>query len=261
MCASLRALGLGIISIANQKGGVGKTITTIQLAAGLAQGGARVLVIDGDPQGNLSLFFQPNGVSGKDFGDLLKDLLESGFAEKHQYIHASVRPGLDLLPTRHRNLRSEIRDDRMDVVSPLFSTFLATLRASYDWILIDSSPSNGALERMLIRASEAILIPLEFQLFSVAGLEAILEEVAACSREAARAIRIHGLIFTKAENRLKRVDTYRELFSAFHIPIFEVCKSEYIPRSIEKTRTIWEVAPESYVARDYGRIIERAFLA
>lgn len=260
MRVSLRSLGLRVVSIANQKGGVGKTIAVIELASGLARAGGRVLVVDGDPQGNLSLFFQAVNPGGKDFGDLLKDLPRGVELEPSDYVRPGVRPGLDLLPARHRNLRSEIRDDCMDAVSPLFAAFLKSLREIYDWIIIDSSPSNGSLERMLIRSSEAILIPLEFQLFSVAGLEAILDEIASCSREAAQSIRVHGLIFTKAENRLKRVDTYREVFSTFRIPIFEVCKSEYIPRSIEKSRTIWEAAPESFVARDFGRIIERVFL-
>ena len=260
MSVSLRSLGMGIVSIANQKGGVGKTITSIELASGLARGGSRVLVIDGDPQGNLSLFFQPEAISGRDFGDLLRDLLGNGVPQASDYIRSAVRPGLDLIPASNRNLRAEFRDDSMDRVSPLFAAFLKSLRNPYDWILIDSSPSNGSLERMLIRASEAILIPLEFQLFSVAGLEAILEEIASCSKEAAHPIRVHGLIFTKAENKLKRVEIYREVFSAFRIPIFEVCKSEYIPRTIEKSKTIWEGDPESFVARDYGRIIEKVFL-
>jgi DNA-binding GntR family transcriptional regulator len=71
---------------------------------------------------------------------------------------------------------------------------------------------------------------------------------------------VHSLIFTKAENRLNRVQTYRDVFSTFHLPIFEICKSEYIARSLEKSRTIWECGPASFAARDYARIIERGFL-
>lgn len=260
MSSSLRSLALQIVSVANQKGGVGKTISAIQLAAGLARSGDKVLVIDGDPQGNLSLFFQAEDTGGKDFTDLIKDLHQSKPNHRQEYIRTSVRPNLDLLPAHHRNLRSEIRDTAIDSVSPLFSEFLQSLRPHYHWILIDSSPSNGSLERMLIRASEAILIPLEFQLFSVAGLEAILEEINSCSKEAGHPIRVHGLIFTKAENRLRRVDIYREVFSSFHIPIFEVCKSEHIPRSIENSKTIWEMSAECFAALDYNRIIEKAFL-
>ena len=81
-----------------------------------------------------------------------------------------------------------------------------------------------------------------------------------CTKESGKEIKIHSLIFTKAENRLNRVQTYREVFSSFHIPIFEVCKSEYIVRSLEKSRTIWECGPASFAARDYARVIDRAFM-
>ena len=66
-------------------------------------------------------------------------------------------------------------------------------------------------------------------------------------------------LFTKAENRLHRVQTYRELFSSFHIPVYEICKSEYISRSLEKSRTIWECGPSSYAARDYRTLLDKGF--
>jgi len=84
--------------------------------------------------------------------------------------------------------------------------------------------------------------------------------VTACSSEAEHAIRVHALVFTKAENRVARVESYRELFSSFKIPIFEVCKSEYIPRSLERSKTIWESGPSSFAARDYDRILQKSFL-
>jgi chromosome partitioning protein len=288
MGESLRSLGLGIVAVANQKGGVGKTTTVIELASGLARSGARVLAVDGDPQGNLSLFFgssenaagdvasepgtgeagaKEGGAAAKglarakrDFSDLIGDLLAGRLEPADDYLAPGVRKNLDLLPATHRHLRRERSDADMLAAAPAFSAFLAGLKPRYDWILIDCSPSNGALERLLVRACEAVLVPLEFQLFSVAGLKSILEDVSACTQEAGHGIRVHALVFTKAENRVARVESYREVFSAFRIPIFEVCKSEYIPRSLERSRTIWESGPSSFAARDYARIIEKAFL-
>jgi chromosome partitioning protein len=258
MGESLRALGLGIVAVANQKGGVGKTTTVIQLATGLARSGGRVLVVDGDPQGNLSLFFGPG--SERDFGDLLGALLSGSDPRIEEFLVRGARKGVDLLPAKHRLLRRERGEADILGAGPALESLLASLKARYDWILIDCSPSNGALERILVRACEAVIVPLEFQLFSIAGLQAILDDVAACAAEAGRGIRVHALVFTKAENRVARVESYRELFSSFRIPIFEVCKSEYIPRSLERSRTIWESGPSSFAARDYARIIEKAFL-
>jgi chromosome partitioning protein len=265
MSQSLRSLGLSIVAVANQKGGVGKTTTVIELASGLASAGARVLAVDGDPQGNLSQFFAPgagpNAGAGGDFGDLIGKLLSGTAPRIQDYLVREVRRGLDLLPARHRLLRRERSEADMLEAAPAFAALLAGLKeALYDWILVDCSPSNGALERLLVRACEAVIVPLEFQLFSITGLQSILDDVSACTAEAGHGIRVQALVFSKAENRVARVESYRELFSAFRLPIFEVCKSEYIPRSLERRKTIWESGPSSYAARDYARIIEKAFL-
>jgi chromosome partitioning protein len=253
-----------VITVANQKGGVGKTSSVIQIASGLARRGDRVLAIDGDPQGNLTLFFGDRGTArknagSKNFGDLLRALGSGGGIPLSRYVRARVRRNLDLITAADRDMRMTIHDDEIRGVSGKFSSFVAAVKDRYDWILIDSSPSNSALERLLIAASDAVIIPLEFQIFSVAGLEAILDEVRSCTDESGKDILIHSLILTKAENRLNRVNEYRKVFSEFSIPIYEICKSEYLSRSLEKSRTIWECGPASYAARDYGRLIERGF--
>ncbi len=258
MSASLRDRGLSVVAVANQKGGVGKTSSVIQIAAGLAKRGERVLVIDGDPQGNLSLFFGPE--SKLDFGDLLAAFLRGTPIRLPDFLHKRVRRNLDVIPARNRNLRIELDDDDISRSAKPFADFISSVRIRYDWVLIDTSPSNSRLERLLIAASDAVIIPLEFQLFSVSGLEAVLSEVKECADEAGKEILIHSLIFTKAENRLNRVNTYRNVFSTFSIPIFEICKSEYLSRSLEKSRTIWECGPSSYAARDYARVIDKGFL-
>jgi len=258
MSQSLKQNGLRVVTVANRKGGVGKTSSVIQIASGLAKQGERVLVIDGDPQGNLTLFF--GGKEKRDFGDLLSEISGGASVNSTEFVNRNVRRHLDIIPAKNRNLRLEMRDTAITAAFESFSSFIDGIRAQYDWVLIDSSPSNSPLERLLIRASDAVIIPLEFQLFSVSGLESILDEVKLCSSETGKDIKVHSLIFTKAENKLNRVNTYRQVFSSFHIPIFEVCKSEYISRSIEKSRTIWECGPASYAARDYARVIEKGFL-
>lgn len=269
MGSSLKQKKMKIVTVANQKGGVGKTSSIIQLASGLAKRGERVLAVDGDPQGNLSLFF--GAAEGQTFGqpigqakipgfhDLLASI-ENGKPSLKNSIRKSVRRRLDLIPFTDRDFRINFADDRIRNLKDPFAKVLSKAANFYDWILIDSSPSNSCLERLLVEASDAVIIPLEFQLFSVSGLEASIQEVDACSQECGRGIEVHSLLFTKAENRLNRVQDYRRVFSTFRIPIFEVCKSEYMSRSLEKSRTIWECGPSSNAAKDYARIIEKSFL-
>jgi len=78
--------------------------------------------------------------------------------------------------------------------------------------------------------------------------------------ETGRDISVEALIFTKTEKRINRMNEYREIFSNFRIPIFEVCKSESLPKSIETGRTIWESAPTGFAAADYYDIITHVFL-
>ncbi len=249
--------GAKIFTVANQKGGVGKTSSVIQIASGLARRGEKVLMIDGDPQGNLTLFF--GAKDKRDFSALVSDLAKGEKTKADAYINARVRRNLDLIPAGNKRLRLDVRDTEIIGDYARFTDFINPLRERYEWIIIDSSPSNSPLEHMLIRASDAVIIPLEFQLYSVSGLESILDEVRSCSAEAGREIHVHSLLFTKAENRLHRVQTYRELFSSFHIPVYEICKSEYISRSLEKSRTIWECGPSSYAARDYRTLLDKGF--
>lgn len=256
---SLRELDLRVVTVANRKGGVGKTVSAITLASGLAKAGEKVLAIDGDPQGNMSLFFSGPAKGGEGLSALL-GALGSGKPKLESFVKRGVRRNLDLLPAGEAELRMTIDGEGLETLASGFSALLEAAKRRYGWIIIDSSPAHGALERLLIGASEALIVPLEFQRFSVAGLDALMAEVASCSERSGRQIRIQALVFTKAENNLARVESYREVFSNFGVPVFEVCKSEYVPKCLERGRTLWESAPGSYAARDYAAILQKAFV-
>ncbi len=257
--SSLKSRGLTIVSIGNQKGGVGKTVSAITIASGLAAAGQKTLMIDGDPQGNLTLFYISK--NQPDIMSLFQDILEQKAIDNlENYIIQGVRENLDLIPFLHNDFRSRDIEQKLPLIQVAFFNLLLKAKQSYDWILFDCSPSNGMLEQLIISSSEAVLVPLEFQLFSISGLEYLLEEIKLCGKNVSRNITVAALIFTKAENRLNRIQVYSDIFKTFTIPIYEICKSEYLPRSVEMRKTIWEFAPSSIVGKDYYKLIDKLFI-
>lgn len=258
----LKTRNLRIVSLVNQKGGVGKTVSCISLASGLAVAGQKTLVIDGDPQGNLSLFFAGEGSpEQQDLSHLLREMIEGNVnIDYTDFTISNVRENLDLLPLFNRRLRRDIPETDINDIRRDFANFLMKLKNVYDWILIDCSPSDGKLENLLISASEVAMVPLEFQLFSIAGLKSLLDEIQECASSLEKSILVEGLIFVRSDNRTNRIKDYKAIFHDFHIPIYEIGKSEVVPRSIELGKTVWEHAPTHFVSKDYYKIIRRSFI-
>ncbi len=255
---SLLNQGRKIVCMVNQKGGVGKTTSVLSLASGLALAGQKVLLIDGDPQGNLSLFFDEK--RSPDLSDLLIELIRSTDVESiDRFKITGVRDNLDLVPLYNRKFRSDISENQLFDVAYMFSEIVKNESQKYDWIFIDSSPSNGMLEKLLISSSKSVLVPLEYQLFSISGLKSMLVDVQTIGKRLGKRVIVDALLFTKIEERLTRTKEYRKLFSDFSIPIFEVFKSEAMARSIEDRKTIWEYNQKSSVCLDYLNIIEKLF--
>lgn len=255
----LKQRDLRIISIVNRKGGVGKTVSSLTLGSGLAIGGERVLMVDGDPQGNLSYFFGHE--QGNDLSKLIRDMERS--TDKYypgDYIIPDVRTNLDLLPSFNPDMRFLLDSALFDKIEKIFRQFFTELKRKYDWIIFDCSPAYGKLEKLIISASDTVIIPLEFQLFSVAGLEHLLDSVAKCGEEYGKAIPVSALIFNQVEPRLNRIKKYREIFREFNIPIFEVLKSEAVPQSLEQGKTVWEISPKGSVSRSYFKIVEKLLI-
>lgn len=250
-----------VISIVNQKGGVGKTTSCINISSGLALAGEKVLVIDGDPQGNLSNFYCDSETHydlALAFDEIVK-LKEKTSLDK--CVVPGVRENLDIIPIFSRNLRTNISPVTMWESRDLFYDSFAELKKKYDWVLIDCSPSNGYLERTLLYVSQSVLVPLEFQYFSVKNLEQLFKDVNNMTFKAAKHINVDALIFTRVVKRLNRTKEYQKLFNeAFSTPIFTIARSESLVKSIEERRTIWEFDSKSRACTDYYDIIENLFL-
>jgi len=202
-----------IISIASQKGGVGKTTTAINLGACLAQESRRVLLVDIDPQGNASSGL---GINGNDAALSIYEVL-IGQAEPKEAIASTALANLDLIPAGQRLSGAEVELVGMMARETRLKNSLATIRDGYDYILVDSPPSLGLLTINSLTASDSVLIPLQCEYLALEGLTQLISAIRLVQDHLNPSLRIEGVLLTMFDARLNLsqqvADEARKFFS------------------------------------------------
>lgn len=187
-----------IISIASQKGGVGKTTTSINLGACLAQEGKRVLLVDIDPQGNCT---SGVGINGNDQRHTIYEVL-IGEAEIEQAIMPTALATLDVLPAGQRLSGAEVELVGMMARETKLKGALAKVRDRYDYILVDSPPSLGLLTVNSLTASDSVIIPLQCEYLALEGLTQLIGAIRLVQDHLNPGLRIEGVLLTMFDARL-----------------------------------------------------------
>jgi chromosome partitioning protein len=185
-----------IIAIANQKGGVGKTTTAVNLAAALARQSQRVLLVDLDSQGNATM---GSGIDKRELAASTCDvLLGESSAEQ---IRVTAPEGFDLLPGNIDLTAAEIQLMDQPAREQRLKTALAPLREEYDFILIDCPPALSLLTLNALTAADSIIVPMQCEYYALEGLTALLETIEALRAELNPALEIEGVLRTMFDVR------------------------------------------------------------
>ena len=188
-----------IIALANQKGGVGKTTTTIDLAASLATLEKTVLVIDADPQANASSGL---GVNTKDVDSSLYECIID-HVDIRDAMYVTDIEGLDIIPSHVDLVGAEIEMLNIEHREQVLKKMLEPIKKDYDYILIDCSPSLGLITVNALTAADSVIIPVQCEYFALEGISKLLNTIRIIKSKLNPRLEIEGFLLTMYDSRLR----------------------------------------------------------
>lgn len=249
-----------VIAVTNQKGGVGKTTTTENVAIGLARNGCNVLIVDFDPQGDLTscLGWKHNDSLEHSVSSMLDDYINDNDVNYESLI-LHHEEHVDLIPAN-----IELADFEMRLVSVInreqtLSNCIEPLRNQYDYIFIDCPPSLGMLTVNALSAADEVLIPVQTQYLPAKGMTKLLQTVGKVQRKINSNLKITGIVMTLADlntNLTKStIETIRESFGK-NIRVFDtiIPKATKASEASISGKSIYAYAKDSKVALAYANL-------
>ena len=246
-----------VIAICNQKGGVGKTTTTVNLGVGLAMQGKRVLLIDADPQGDLttSLGWQDSDNLNITLASKLIDVIKESNNHPLSGILHHIE-GVDLLPSNLELSAMEFNLVNAMSRETTLKTYLNEVKSNYDYVLIDCMPSLGMITLNALSAADSVIIPVQAQFLPAKGMTQLLQTVSRVKKYINPKLNIEGILLTIVDNRTNLAKSTQEALRVNFGNRIKIYKTQ-IPSGIKaaetssKGKSIYAYEPNSSVSKAY----------
>jgi len=242
-----------VIALCNQKGGVGKTTTTINLGAALAEYGRRVLLVDFDPQGALGAGI---GIHPHTLEHTIYDVMITGAADAREVIRSTSVPGMDLMPAN-----IDLSGAELLLVSEVgreqaLTRALRPVRDDYDVILIDCQPSLGLLTVNALTAAQWVMIPVECEYFSLRGVALLQDTIRKIQERTNPDLQLVGVLPTMVDRTVHAREVLARVLEAFGDQVFHttITRTVKFPETSVAGVPITAYAPESAPATAYRQL-------
>ena len=255
-----------VISVSNQKGGVGKTVSCVNLGIGLARSGKKVLLIDADPQGSLTIslgYDEPDIMENTLATILMKVINDEEFAQNACLIRHNE--GVDLLLGNIELSGLEISINGVISRETILKQYVDRMREFYDYIIIDCMPSLGLLTINALACADSVLIPVQAAYLPVKGLQQLIKTIGRVKRQLNPELEIEGILLTMVDNRTNYAkDIVKQVHEVYSESI-KVFDAE-IPLSVRAAETsaegssLYQYDPKGKAAVAYSDFIKEVLM-